>query len=256
MPSIRIVTWNSKGENLQKAEELEAVQPALDRLYPIHPDVDIYLIQEACQKPGGDISVFLNNLQGFTVSHISESWTGGQGYICATRDALITATPLALYNYCSDLNLKNKPQLLKDFNCLNRPPAYTVLTTKTRDTVLLITWHAPRGITSFLMENMTGGALIDAYLALENSNLIQNPDWIAQAPVSLVVIAGDLNANPRDLIFKYCGNYTPLQNFHGLSNNLDHILVNGRNRVVVNVTEGQNTPSSSDHNLMSARVQW
>lgn len=285
MPSIRIVSWNSTGENVAKAAALAAIQPALAGLYPLNPNVDVYLIQEAWQGGGGAIDAWLNGLAGYTVTHIAEQPNGGgRGYICATRNAafLVSAPGVSdfqLWNYGVD------PDYVAwvppaGYNALavagagSRPPAFVVLTeVVTGDQVLLTTWHAPLGIANmpgYLIGAMPGGGLLDAFMGFDASMLLQNPDVAvglltgAPGPVmpSVTIVAGDLNANGVALAAVYPpfpspAPYRPLNNFQGLSNNLDHILAEALpGGPVVNVIEGHNTPSPSVHNILSARITW
>lgn len=276
MPDLRIVSWNSTGENLAKAAELDAVRVALtglNPLYPVYPNVDIYLIQEAQQLPGGAISVALNNFGGYNISHIPEQvGGGGRGYICATRNASVNVLqPLQLWDYNIDpINTLWRQNLPPGFNLADstgigvggqtaRTPAYTILQVGGQ-LVVLVTWHAPIGVSMLpiIMGAMQGGALIDAYLALENSQLVQNPNAVVGVPnvASLVVVAGDLNATAAALGQAY-GAFVPLNNFNdGYSNNVDHILAWRNGGGILNVVEGNNTPSTSVHNIISARVQW
>lgn len=259
MPNCRIVTWNSTGENPVKAGQLAAVPVALTPLFPGHPNVDVYLIQEAQNAPGGAISAWLTGLAGYTVHHIAERANGGgAGYICATRNASVAVvTPLVLYNYVTDPNYAGTIAKIPGIGAVNqRPPAYTVLTVG-GNTVLLITWHAPLGasLMPIIVGAMVGGGLLDAFLALDNSQLILNPAAVAGMAVDIVIIAGDLNATTGALAKSYHG-YNPLANFDGLSNHLDHVLASTPAGAPPNVLEGQNTPSSSVHDILSARVNW
>ncbi len=127
-------------------------------------------------------------------------------------------------------------------------------------TVLLITWHAPRGpsLLPIIVGAMPGGALIDAFIALDSSQLIQAPAAVAGGPVHIVIIAGDLNVTAAGLAAAYPppAGYRPLNNFGGLSNQLDHILAWRPVGGAYNVVEGHNTASTSVHDIMSARVNW
>lgn len=253
MPSIRIVSWNSTGESPPKFTQLEGVAPQIATLYPAFPNIDIYLIQEAQNGIGGAIHTGLSVLPGYTVHHIPEQPTGGgRGYICATRNALVTVNiPLALYDYAMDPNWGAINTLPGIDNVLQRPPAYTVLTI-TGQRVLLITWHAPIGpsLLPIIVGTMPGGGLIDAYVALANCQLITNPAAVAGGPVDRLIVAGDLNTTGAGLQNHYSG-FRPLDNFNGLSHHLDHILANGGF-----VVEGHHEESLSVHHMMSSRVHW
>lgn len=234
-------------------------------LYPATPNVDVFLIQEAQNTPGGDIWRYLNGLAGFTAHHINEQpGGGGAGYICATRNASATVVvPLTLYNYHADPNFANIGLPNHTIaNVLNRPPAYTVLTVGGR-TIFLITWHAPRGVSllPIIVGAMAGGALIDAYVALENSQLISNPSTVAGMGVDIVIIAGDLNATAAALGATYPppplpGRYQPLNNFDGYSNKLDHILAWRLVGGPPNIDQGRQTRSLSVHDIISAQIDW
>lgn len=259
MPDLRIVTWNSTGENPVKAVEIGAIPGILAPMYPANPNVDVYLIQEAQNGPGGAISLHLGGLAGHTMHHLAEQpGGGGAGYICATRNAAAAVVvPLTLYNYAVDPNFGAHIAPLPGIvNVMNRPPAYTVLTVA-GSTVLLITWHAPLGVSllPIIVGAMPGGALIDAFIALDNSQLIQAPAAVAGGPVHIVIIAGDLNVTAAGLAGVY-GGYNPLNNFNGLSHHLDHILAWRPVGGAWNVVEGHNTASTSVHDIMSARVNW
>lgn len=267
MPDTRVVTWNSTGENAAKALELAAIPVAIAALHVGHPTVDVYLIQEAQNAAGGNISNWLTGLPGFTVHHLAENPAGGGGgYICATRNAnAAVVAPLALYNHAADPNWGNGWTGHANFNqvaVLARPPAYTVLTIG-GVTVLLITWHAPLGVSALpiIVGAMPGGALLDGYLALEQSQLIQNPAAVAGVAVDNVIVAGDLNATAAGLAGPYppagAGGpyFRPLAQFAGNGNHLDHILAH-RPLGAVQVVEGHSTASTSVHDILSSRVTW
>lgn len=284
MPSMRIVSWNSTGENVAKANALAAVPPVLAGLYPLNPNVDVFLIQEAWQGGGGAIDAWLNGLAGYTVTHIAEQvGGGGAGYICASRNAAFAVTVpgvsnLQRWNYAADPDyFAWVPPV--GYNALavagpgSRPPAAVVLTTvATGARVLLTTWHAPLGLANmpaYWIGAMPGGALLDAFMAFDESQMLQNPGNAvgtltggpAVAP-EVVIVAGDLNATAVGLAGPYPpypvpAPYVPLPGFAGYTNNLDHILAEpALGGVVVNVVEGHNTVSPSVHDIISARVVW
>ncbi|MFN2944773.1 hypothetical protein, partial [Escherichia coli] len=73
--------------------------------------------------------------------------------------------------------------------------------------ILLITWHAPLGVSllPFIVGSMSGGYLIDAYLALDQSGLLNNPMLAIGVVPDFIVIAGDMNAKPAALGKSYAG---------------------------------------------------
>ncbi|BBP78195.1 hypothetical protein PHLH7_42990 [Pseudomonas sp. Ost2] len=263
MPSIRILTWNSTGENPAKAISLgiQAVNPGG---YVGHPYIDIYLIQEAQQAPGGAISNHLVGLAGggYTVHHIQENLGGGgKGYICATRDAsVVVVTPLALWNYAADplfMGWAGHTSLqASSWAPPARTPAYTLLTVGATN-ILLITWHAPLGVSTLpiIVGPMSGGALIDAYLAFDQSQLLSNPMVAVGVIPDFIVIAGDLNAKPAALSKNYFG-YIPLDDFNGVSNNLDHIMATSPAHTAFNFSEDYSYGTTSVHDIFCARMHW
>jgi hypothetical protein len=275
--SIRIVTWNSTGENLLKAQELQNVTAQIAAIYPAHPDVDVFLIQEAMQAPGGAISQQLN-VPNYNYHHLAEHLNGtGAGYICATRAGINVITPLTLLDY-GDLNLA--PNFLQWVTGLNigqqqqaahnaangntvRSPAYTVLDIGV-SRVFLITWHAPLGPSNIVLgTTMPGNALIDAYLVLENSGFLGFAQNQVAATNGVVIIAGDLNTTGNGLARSYLApiRYRPLNNFDGWSHRLDHILFWQPQRPLqgpnAQILEGGHWHSNtSHHDFVSARVTW
>lgn len=265
MPDLRIVSWNSRGEDAFKVNDLANTVAWLANQYPGYPDVDVFVIQEAQNGPGGAIDVWLNALPGYAVTHIAENLLGGgKGYICATRTATVAViTPLVLWNYAADPNFALFPYRAhlqaSVWTGSARVPAYTILTVGGQN-VLLVTWHAPRGPSALpiIVGAMSGGAIIDAYLALDNSQLLQAPATLAMlagnAP-DITIIAGDMNATSAGLNYNYFG-YTPLENFAGIDNHLDHVLANAPLGTVVNFQESHNSVTASDHEIISTRISW
>lgn len=262
MPDLRVISWNSTGENPMKAGELAAAAGWLAANYLGHPHVDVFLIQEAQNGAGGAIDLWLNALPGYTIHHIAEQLGGGgAGYICATRNASVTVTTgLTLWNYAADPNflgwgghLAIQPGV---WTGAARVPAYTVLTVAGQN-VLLVTWHAPLGpsLLPIIVGAMPGGALIDAYLALDNSQLLQHPAALIGAAPDITIIAGDMNVTAAGLAANY-GGYTPLQNFQGVNNHLDHILARAPVGTVVTFNESHNSVTTSVHNMLSTRIHW
>lgn len=276
MPSMRIISWNSRGETYAKGQELQQAQAWLAANYGgNHPDVDAFVIQEAQNAAGGPVRNMMNTdpANGVTLvslganinrppDHTTELVTGGgDGYLCCTHTNVTINTHLALWNYGADatltgwmtsLNMTQRGAMMAART--QRPPAYTELTVGGTP-VFLITWHAPLGVSGLGAETMPGGGLIDAYLVLEQSNLLTQAQTYAGAN-GVVIIAADLNTTENGLKKKYWGLYKPLRNFRGLGNHLDHILAwkPGGGNVVVD--QGHNSATSSDHNMISARVTW
>ncbi|KFE64428.1 hypothetical protein [Hyalangium minutum] len=279
MPSLRIVSWNSTGESQQKAVELQAVQPVLAGLYPAAPDVDVFLVQEAQQAAGGSISSMLDTdpatpATGVSVgpayqrpaAHQPELTTGGgAGHICLVHNGVVVNTPLTLWDYATDpalngwiASLPGHLQATAQTATTHRPPAYAVLTVG-GSTAMLITWHAPLGVPALAPGyTMPGNGLIDAYLVMENSGLLQQAQAQVLATDGVVIIAGDLNTTSQGLAANYpiATGYNPLPDFVGFSDNVSHILAWRPSGNVVTVQEGHSTDSSSVHRIISARVSW
>ncbi|MFU7205100.1 hypothetical protein ACM74Z_25715 [Pseudomonas aeruginosa] len=261
MPSIRILTWNSTGESFPKAASL-AAEAATHAAHATHPVIDIYLIQEAQQGAGGAISNYLTGLAGYTVHHIHENLGGGgKGYICATRNASVTvSTPLALWNYAADPGFMawagHTALQASSWTPPARTPAYSLLQVGGSN-ILLITWHAPLGVSllPIIVGSMSGGALIDAYLALDQSGLLNNPMLAIGVVPDFIVIAGDMNAKPAALGKSYAG-YTPLDNFTGVANNLDHIMATSPPHTAFNFSEDYSAATASTHDILCARMNW
>lgn len=189
---------------------------------------------------------------------------GGAGYICCSHANVTVATALALWNYPNDavfttwlgnLNFAQRAAMLAAST--QRPPAFAELTIGGSN-VFFITWHTPRGPSALGGQTMQGGALIDSFLVLENSGLLNHAQTYVGAG-GVIIIAGDLNTTSQGLAFNnYWGiGYQPLQQFSGMSHNLDHILAwrpgMGGNSTV---NQGHNSTSLSVHNILSARVNW
>ncbi|NWB89938.1 hypothetical protein HX776_05495 [Pseudomonas agarici] len=102
---------------------------------------------------------------------------------------------------------------------------------------------------------MTGGALIDAYLAFDHSQLLSNPMVAVGVVPDFIVIAGDLNAKPAALGKNYFG-YTPLDDFDGVSNNLDHILATSPAHMHFHFSQDYSYGTASVHDIFCARLHW
>lgn len=262
MPNLRILTWNSTGEDAAKALELDNECQAIAVAYPFQPDVDVFLIQEAQQAPGGAISAYLNGLAGYTVHHIQENLGGGgKGYICATRNAVVTVNnPIQLWDYAADpeFTLSAARNVITP-GCWTPPartPAYTVITVGGAS-ILLFTWHAPLGASmlNIIVGAMKGGGLIDAYIAFENSQILNNPQNFLGFIPQFIIIAGDMNATSAALARNYY-NYTPLDDFLGVSNHLDHIMAHSPPHTAFNVDQDRAASTSSTHDTLCARMHW
>lgn len=290
MTDLRIVTWNSTGEDAAKAALLQGFINSFSppgAQFPTHQRVDVILIQEARGGAGGQIRTMLTALHaaGYTVHHCRENPGAGKGYICATLDATVTVnTPLQLWDYAADPNLATPvvvpglgpaPKTVGHFavhpDVLHRPPAVTVLTEiASGDVIELITWHAPRGISPLpiIVGTMAGGALLEGFLALSYSALVRNPGAaVAALPVPMgavaagapdvVIIAGDLNAT--DLSHTYPApppGFEPLENFNGIGNHLDYVLAWAPPAAHTAINEDIGLPNGTVHDVLSARVNW
>ena len=98
-------------------------------------------------------------------------------------------------------------------------------------------------------------SLIDAYLALDQSGLLNNPMLAIGVVPDFIVIAGDMNAKPAALGKSYAG-YTPLDNFTGVANNLDHIMATSPPHTAFNFSEDYRTATASTHDILCARMNW
>lgn len=261
MPSLRILTWNSTGEDVSKVVTLtnEAGSYAA---HGTNPEIDVFLIQEAQQGPGGAISNYLTGLPNYTIHHIQENLGGGgKGYICATRDASVTVTSaLTLWNYAADPGFMawagHTALQPSSWTPPARTPAYTLLQVGATN-ILLITWHAPLGVSllPIIVGSMSGGALLDAYLALDQSGLLNNPMLAVGLVPDFIVIAGDMNAKPAALGKNYHG-YTPLDAFSGVANKLDHIMATSPAHTPFNFTEHHSVGTTSVHDILCALMNW
>jgi hypothetical protein len=266
MPDLRIVTWNSTGESAAKAGELLAEINYLNATYPATP-VMVVLNQEAQNAAGGAIYAMLNIAGAGGIgaaytrppAHIQEMLTGGgAGYTELDSTAVAVTAGLTLHNYLADPTFvawvgalpPNQQTTARNEVTAWRPPAAMELTCG-GDTVRLITWHAPLGLSGLLTGcTTTGGAPLDAFLFLDQSDILQganNPD--------IVIIAGDLNMTSADLAAK-CYAYEPLAQFTGVSSNLDHIVAWLPNGGAPQFFEARSVASSSVHNIVSCRVSW
>jgi len=266
MPDLRILTWNSTGEDVNKSSELLAEITYLNTTYPATP-VMVVLNQEAQNAAGGAIYTMLDWAGAGGVgpnytrppAHITERPNGGgAGYTEMPYNTIVVTAGLGLYSYAGDpaftgwVSALSPQQQATAWNEVTgwRPPAAMELT-YAGNTVRLITWHAPLGLSGLLTGCTTkGGAPLDAFLFMDQSNVLRganNPD--------IVIIAGDLNMTSSDLAAK-CHGYEPLASFTGESSWLQHILAwlpNGGN---VQFLEPRRVPSSSVHDIFSCRVSW
>lgn len=265
MPDLRILTWNSTGEDNYKAAELRNEINYLNVTYPGTP-TKVVLNQEAQAPANGPIYNMLNDTGGAGIGpnytrppmHIQEMiGGGGRGYTALTHNTLGVTVPLRLHDYTQDaifttwVNSLYPSQRTTVWNEVAnwRPPAYMQFN-YANNVVRLITWHAPLGRSGLLVGCTTrGGAPLDAFLFLEQSRLLNRV-----AGVDIVIIAGDLNMTAQDLSTT-CQGYEPLAAFTGESNNLDHIL-GWRHGAPVNYAEARAVRSSSVHDIFSCRVSW
>ncbi len=278
MPQVRIISWNSTGENAQKGVELQGAQAQLAQMYALdHPDVDIFVIQEAQNAAGGAIYTMMNTDPATAATQVSLGPNinrppdhcvelpngGGAGYLACSHTNITPGGALQLWDYANDAQLnawlatlnQNQRAAMQAAAQL-RPPAYTTCTVG-GVRIFLITWHTPRGPSPIGGVNMPGGALIDLFIVLQQSSILTTAQNFVGAQ-GVVIIAGDLNTTAQGLAYNnYYGlGYTPLPNFRGYSNNLDHILVWKPGPGNVNVLQGHHSQSSSVHDIISARVDW
>ncbi|MEN1726572.1 hypothetical protein AAIH67_31825, partial [Pseudomonas aeruginosa] len=50
--------------------------------------------------------------------------------------------------------------------------------------------------------------------------------------------------------------YTPLDNFTGVANNLDHIMATSPPHTAFNFSEDYSTATASTHDILCARMNW
>jgi hypothetical protein len=263
MPSLRIVTWNSTGEDAVKAAELSREMSFLNNNYPAAP-VRLVLNQEAQQGTGGAIYAMLNDPgvlgPAYTrpPAHIPEMPNGGGcGYTALAHGTLAVTLGLRLYDYGTDASfqawLAKLPPRQRETASREverwRPPAVMELTCD-GSLVRLITWHAPLDQSGVLTGCTTeGGAPLDAFLFMDQSRVLpgsNKPD--------IIIIAGDLNMTDSDLGTS-CSQYEPLRHFAGKSSGLDHILAWSRSGTAKFV-EAERFGSHSVHDIFTCRVVW
>lgn len=270
MPSLRILTWNSTGEDPHKANEL---LNEINFLNAAHPQAGVHIIlnQEAQQAAGGAICAMLDNpgIGGIGGNYNRPSRRtseliggGGAGYTVLTHATLPVLTPLP-HNYGADQAFigwlhglypgqrqtaqyevgRWRPPVCMDFHYQNRG-------------VRLITWHAPLDASGLLQGCTTprGGAPLDAFLFLDRSGLLH-----PGPAVDIVVVAGDLNMTALNLKTRCCG-YEPLPGFAGVTSasGLDHIIAcrPGPGRRTVDFHEARSVRSASVHDIFSCRLSW
>lgn len=271
MPDLRVVTWNSTGENPQKALELQAEIAYLNATYAANP-AKIILLQEGKQAANGDIYNMLNTDPANAVTqvsigpnyqrpirHITEDALGGRGYTVVTSNDITVNQNLTLHNYANDVTFQNflntqSSGTAKQINQLlsnMRPPA-AMQFTYGGETIRLITWHAPLGPSTYLSacQSLDGKGTLDAFFFLDQSSLINDVNGI-----DLIIVAGDLNATSADLS-RPCGQYVPLRNFTGETVHLDHIMGYSPMNVNIGYYETRTVNSSSVHGIMSSRIHW
>jgi len=264
MPSLRILTWNSKGEDVFRATTLRHEINTLNNAVPTQP-VGIIVHQEAQQPATGAITMMLNDGTAAGLGpnytrpprHITEHATAGMAYNVLVHNTVNVTTLLQRHNYATDATfggwINRVPQHIRnrviEESQQFRPPVYMDFT-YAANAIRLITWHAPLGDSAFLTGCRTKGrAPLDAFLFIDQSALL-TPHF------DLYIIAGDLNMTKKDLGTN-CHGYEPLDDFGGETSHVDHVLAWRPNGAQPTYSQARAVGAPpSDHCMFSCVVNW
>ncbi|HEU4558263.1 MAG TPA: endonuclease/exonuclease/phosphatase family protein [Longimicrobium sp.] len=244
MPAINIMSWNTNGESIAKANFLQNLilnNPAVQGWQP-----DVILIQEAQGAAVGPVWGMLNGLGGapgqgnYTNNPAQFVAIGGEGYILkVSNNVALQPGAFAVHHLANDANVQaavandffgaaNQAATLATIGMM-RNPAIAPLGFAGRG-MNLLTWHAPRGPGTLLGNSAAVDYL--AYYALQNS-AIYTQALTAPGANNVSIVAGDLNIRPRDLAnptgLPLQGIQRIFQNWVGISNVWDHVLAIGNN---------------------------
>lgn len=282
MPQIRVVTWNSTGEDANKAAHLANVvnqENAAAVGPPPSAPVTLVVIQEGAVANGALYAALNDGAPFNTFVHPPEtSREGPQGgyrmkrYLLGWETAgafAVTAPPVAaalqrinlstdpgIVNYINNHVGSTKRQgYLTALKSLVRPPVWRQFTVGGR-TVTFVSWHAPlgSGLPSYFPDHLFGSwsqGYRDAFVLWENSN------WYAthihaMAAGDIAILAGDMNAYSFEI-------NRVLNGWIGVNHNLTHILAYtpAGNSTVAPAGNWANPPGvSGAHSIVCGLVSW
>lgn len=276
MPSLNLLTWNSRGESVAKATFLHDLIVNNTVVPGWTPDVIV--IQEAMSAPGGALWAMLSNLGTPGTPEFCPAYLGrvpqfagipGEGYI------LMLSAPTSLTTAFAAVDLSVDPGVVSTITnpaftpgqradllaavTTYRAPAHAQLSRSGR-TIELLTWHAPLGPGLPFMLGARASVNYTAYFLLQRSDLYNHtlchPGAVG---ANLGLIAGDLNITVQDLMQPTLVPLVPalLPGWRAVSNHLDHVCGRTDNGTAgITFQHAGHYPSPSDHNVLVGTITW
>lgn len=271
MPTINVLTWNSRGESPAKATFLQSLilnNPSVPGWQP-----DLIFIQEALASPGGAVWNMLSNLgaqpggANYTAHAAQFAALASEGYIFKVSNNITVSGTFGTIDLARDagviasINAFSIPErrvATAEVRAM-RNPAYTSVTIAGR-LVSFLTWHAPLG-PSAVIHGISAAVNYDAYYFLQNSTYYTGT--LRQPGVgNLALVAGDLNVTDNDLSNPTHAPAIPrlFPSWVGVSSKLDHILAYRNVGPATSITfpnaGAYSTGGVSDHAVQVSTVKW
>lgn len=262
MPTLKVMTWNSRGESPAKAAFLQNLILHNQNFQNWYPDV--IAIQEAAVG-GGPIAQMLNGL-GVQLPAVYANYppTGanvrGELNLLKLSNSFTAVQPLQSVALATDpgsvaaaAQTGIAPFLTQQ---MRYPARADVLQCFGGRQVNFMTWHTDTGPGP--LPGISAAVNYAAYWLLQSSNYYTTVLNVPPAN-GISIIAGDLNAYAADLA-NPTGIPTPqriLPNWFGVSNNLDHIVARTAIAKPTFPNAGHySTGGLSDHDVFVSEVIW